>query len=82
MAEETRTLADLKEVLVADEDRPPAEPVHDAPAAPVIDQLGRAYATGKRKESIARVWIRPGAGRITVNGRSGDDYFPARPTGC
>lgn len=43
--------------------------------APVIDKLGRSYATGKRKNAIARVWIRPGSGRVSVNGRSVDDYF-------
>ena len=55
---------------------PPAE------AAPVyerkVDAQGRSYATGKRKNAVARVWIRPGSGRITVNGREGEAYF-ARP---
>jgi len=45
---------------------------------PTIDSLGRSYATGKRKNAIARVWIKPGAGRITVNGREVEVYF-ARP---
>ena len=61
-----------------------------APAAPVltpsvpedvkpqIDALGRSYATGKRKNAVARVWIKPGAGRIDVNGRESPVYF-ARP---
>jgi small subunit ribosomal protein S9 len=43
-----------------------------------VDALGRAYATGKRKDAIARVWIKPGPGTITVNGRALDMYF-ARP---
>ena len=43
-----------------------------------VDQYGRAYATGKRKNAIARVWIKPGKGKITVNGRSVEVYF-ARP---
>ncbi len=43
-----------------------------------IDKQGRAYATGKRKTSIARVWIKPGNGKFTVNGREGVKYF-ARP---
>ena len=43
-----------------------------------IDAQGRAYATGKRKNAIARVWIKPGAGRIVVNGRVFETYF-ARP---
>lgn len=45
---------------------------------PKIDDLGRAYATGKRKDAIARVWIKPGTGKITVNGREVKVYF-ARP---
>jgi small subunit ribosomal protein S9 len=47
-------------------------------AEPKIDDLGRAYATGKRKDAIARVWIKPGNGKITVNGRVVETYF-ARP---
>ena len=43
-----------------------------------LDSLGRAYATGKRKDAVARVWIKPGSGKISVNGRSFDTYF-ARP---
>ena len=50
----------------------------DQPAAPKIDALGRAYATGRRKEAVARVWLKPGSGRTTVNGRSLEIYF-ARP---
>jgi len=74
MAEaETRTLADLKQI--ADTVRPEPE---IEPAQPQIDRFGRSYATGRRKESVARVWIKPGAGRITVNGRDIATYF-ARP---
>lgn len=51
-------------------------------AAPVhvkkVDAQGRSYATGKRKNAIARVWIKPGSGKVTVNGREGAQYF-ARP---
>jgi small subunit ribosomal protein S9 len=43
-----------------------------------VDNLGRAYATGKRKNAIARVWVKPGKGQITVNGKTSDVYF-ARP---
>ncbi len=60
-----------------------------APAAPapepmplreqIIDAQGRAYATGRRKDAVARVWIKPGSGKITVNGRDQEVYF-ARPT--
>jgi len=45
---------------------------------PKIDAQGRAYATGKRKNAIARVWIKPGKGKITINGRDQEVYF-ARP---
>jgi small subunit ribosomal protein S9 len=66
-------------------------PTADAPAAPVapstpavlrekeVDAQGRAYATGRRKDAVARVWLKPGTGKITVNGRDQDIYF-ARPT--
>ena len=43
-----------------------------------IDDLGRSYATGKRKDAVARVWIRQGSGNISINGKSSNDYF-ARP---
>jgi small subunit ribosomal protein S9 len=53
-----------------------------APAAPVhvqkLDKQGRAYATGKRKNAIARVWVKPGSGKITVNDKEFAAYF-ARP---
>ena len=47
-------------------------------AKPKLDPQGRAYATGKRKNAVARVWIKPGTGQITVNGRDSPIYF-ARP---
>jgi small subunit ribosomal protein S9 len=47
-------------------------------AKPQLDAQGRAYATGKRKNAVARVWIKPGNGKITVNGRDSPIYF-ARP---
>ena len=57
-----------------------------APAAPTmplrekeIDAQGRAYATGRRKDAVARVWIKPGSGKVMVNGRDQAVYF-ARPT--
>jgi small subunit ribosomal protein S9 len=49
-----------------------------APVEPKIDAQGRAYATGKRKNAVARVWIKPGKGQITINGRDQEIYF-ARP---
>ena len=49
-----------------------------APRVPVRDKLGRAYATGKRKNAVARVWIKPGSGKVVVNGKTMAEYF-ARP---
>jgi small subunit ribosomal protein S9 len=67
----------------ADAAAPIAPPVRTGPAAPIrekeIDAQGRAYATGRRKDAVARVWIKPGSGKITVNGRDQAVYF-ARPT--
>ena len=61
------------------------EAVADVPAVeeapkrePQRDSLGRSYATGKRKDAVARVWIRPGKGKVTVNGKEMNVYF-ARP---
>jgi small subunit ribosomal protein S9 len=45
----------------------------------ILDKFGRAYATGRRKDAVARVWIKPGSGKITINGRDQEVYF-ARPT--
>lgn len=50
-----------------------------APREPKIDALGRAYGTGRRKDSAARVWIKRGSGKIIVNGKENAVYF-ARPT--
>jgi small subunit ribosomal protein S9 len=62
---------------------PQAPVVRTGPPAPIraqeIDAQGRAYATGRRKDAVARVWIKPGSGKITVNGRDQQVYF-ARPT--
>ncbi len=77
MSDETHALEDLKEVMNAEGDMPPA----DAPevlAEPKIDALGRSYATGKRKDAVARVWVKPGVGKIVVNGKDYEAYF-ARP---
>jgi small subunit ribosomal protein S9 len=49
-----------------------------APAKPKVDAKGRAYATGRRKNAIARVWIKRGTGKVTVNGKVIEAYF-ARP---
>jgi small subunit ribosomal protein S9 len=50
-----------------------------AAARKEVDAQGRAYATGRRKDAVARVWLKPGTGKITVNGRDQEVYF-ARPT--
>ncbi len=90
MAEEKHTLADLKDLTSREPSEPEAEgevpaeaPVVAEPEPsdeiqPNIDAQGRAYSTGKRKNAVARVWIKPGLGRVTVNGREGEVYF-ARP---
>ena len=70
----TTSLEDLKDVA-EEAGVIEAAPVEAAPAEPKIDDQGRAYATGKRKTAVARVWIKPGAGRITVNGKEHADYF-------
>ena len=75
MAEESQSLSDLSELGQAT-GAAPAE-VEDS-NEPKLDAQGRAYATGKRKNAVARVWIKPGSGRISVNGREVEAYF-ARP---
>ncbi len=68
----SNTLADLKDLAVAN-------PVSDAPKyVAKRDAQGRSYATGRRKNAIARVWVKPGRGEIKVNGKTVTEYF-ARP---
>ena len=56
------------------------EPTQRAPLREQeLDKQGRAYATGRRKDAVARVWLKPGSGKITINGRDQETYF-ARPT--
>ncbi len=74
MANETRSFEDLADLGVSEAAEEANVVVHER----VVDEQGRSYATGKRKDAIARVWIKPGAGRIHVNGRDQDVYF-ARP---
>ena len=54
------------------------ENLEETTIAPIIDDLGRSYATGKRKDAIARVWIKSGSGKITINGKVSNKYF-SRP---
>ena len=70
----TTSLEDLKDVA-AEAGVVAAETEEPVIAEPKIDEQGRAYATGKRKTAIARVWIKPGAGRIIVNKKDHTDYF-------
>ena len=67
----------------ASTDEPAPAPINLQPEAPLreqqLDKYGRAYATGRRKDAIARVWLKPGSGKIVVNGRDQETYF-ARPT--
>ncbi len=75
MAEESQTLGDLSELGDATGQTQAAEP---AAYTRQVDAQGRSYATGKRKDAVARVWIKPGSGRLQVNGREFETYF-ARP---
>lgn len=72
MADDTQTLSDLSQLGEATGVAPEAMP--EAPE-PKRDAQGRSYATGKRKDAVARVWVKPGAGRVTVNGRDQAIYF-------
>ncbi|HUD58908.1 MAG TPA: 30S ribosomal protein S9 [Acetobacteraceae bacterium] len=76
----TRTLADLKDIVAAQQAAVGTAPATtDQPKVePKRDSLGRAYATGRRKNAVARVWIKPGKGEILVNDKKVVQYF-ARP---
>ncbi len=77
MADLQQSLGGLREALQgAQAAQQPAPAASEA--KPRLDPQGRAYATGKRKNAVARVWIKPGSGKITVNGRDSPVYF-ARP---
>ena len=73
MAEEIKSLEQLVPTVTSDKMQE-APPIRE----PVRDETGRSYATGKRKDAVARVWIKAGAGKITVNGKAMNTYF-ARP---
>jgi small subunit ribosomal protein S9 len=74
MSEEIKSLSDLETVA----ELPQAVVETEIAREPVRDDLGRAYATGKRKDAVARVWIKPGSGKVQVNGKEMNVYF-ARP---
>ena len=89
MADENNTVSDLADLKDIAGDAPAADAASIAetnaanPPAPLreqeLDAQGRAYATGRRKDATARVWIKPGTGKVTINGRDQEVYF-ARPT--
>ncbi|MFW5634700.1 MAG: 30S ribosomal protein S9 [Erythrobacter sp.] len=89
MADDKNTVSDLSELKDITGDAPEADAAEIAenraaqPSAPLreqeLDAQGRAYATGRRKDAVARVWIKPGTGKVTVNGKDQEVYF-ARPT--
>lgn len=68
------TLSSLQDLAAANVEAQPAAPIY----VQKLDKQGRAYATGKRKDAVARVWIKPGTGKVTVNDRPLEVYF-ARP---
>lgn len=71
-------LGDAAKVKAAKAAQAPEKAVEAAPvkpAEPKLDDLGRAYATGRRKDAVARVWIKPGKGKTVVNGRDIEKYF-------
>ncbi|WP_112323827.1 30S ribosomal protein S9 [Oceanibium sediminis] len=78
MAEEIKSLDDLKDAVSGADLAAAPEAEAYVPAEPQRDELGRSYATGKRKDAVARVWIKPGKGNVVVNGKPMNEYF-ARP---
>jgi small subunit ribosomal protein S9 len=76
MAAETRDFSDLKSTLI--KAKKPDQAATQADGKPKVDKQGRVYATGKRKNAVARVWLKPGPGRIKINGKEENTYF-ARP---
>src|ERR1700739_4917130 len=71
MAEPVQSLEELSTLK-------PAAPAEAPKYVQKLDKQGRAYATGKRKDAVARVWVKLGGGKITINDRAGETYF-ARP---
>lgn len=69
MSEEIKSFEDLKQVAPMTENAP-------VKRVSVRDAQGRSYATGRRKDAIARVWVKPGNGTITINSREVANYFP------
>ena len=74
MSDTVESLADLQ-TLGTDAPAAPAAPLREKE----VDAQGRSYATGRSKDAVARVWLKPGTGKIIVNGRDQEVYF-ARPS--
>jgi small subunit ribosomal protein S9 len=81
---EDKTVKDLKDLGSVAESAPAPTEESKAPAStetkaekkePKMDKFGRAYATGRRKESVARVWLKKGKGQVIINGKSQEQYF-------
>ncbi len=85
MADTTNTVSDLADLKTIAGDAPEGDAAEIARTANVplreqeLDKQGRAYATGRRKDATARVWLKPGSGKVIVNGKDQEVYF-ARPT--
>ena len=83
MADKTETVNDLKDLgqAVKEEGKTKTakttEVASEEPAKrePKLDKMGRAYATGRRKDAVARVWLKKGSGKIIVNGKNQTEYF-------
>ena len=81
MSDEIKSLDELKSAVAGEALAANVEDVNVEEAIVYVakrDDLGRSYATGKRKDAVARVWIKPGTGKIVVNGKPMPEYF-ARP---
>ena len=76
--EETEAPAGMAALGALTEEGAAAEVVVAAPVEPKIDNLGRSYATGRRKDAAARVWVKRGTGQMKINGKDVAEYF-ARP---
>jgi small subunit ribosomal protein S9 len=75
-----KKIDDLKDLKTATQDAEKEGAVAEASETvekptPKLDALGRAYGTGRRKDAVARVWVKPGKGQVVVNGKTQDDYF-------
>jgi len=73
MADDEQTLSDFSQL--GDAAGAPGAPAEVAQYEPEIDAHGRSYGTGRRKDAVARVWIKPGTGKMQVNGQTLADYF-------